>query len=117
MSQDGIVKNHGYYRNTIRTKVNSQLWKNVRFDMNSSFNYAKTLGGGSYSGLKQAILRPETGGILFTDDQLINEELNTEFRTFSNEYDVYNPLITNDAIINRKLSRILVLMPVWTLIS
>lgn len=52
MSQDGIVKNHGYYRNTIRTKVNSQLWKNVRFDMNSSFNYAKTLGGGSYSGLK-----------------------------------------------------------------
>lgn len=74
--------------------------------MNSSFNYAKTLGGGSYSGLKQAILRPETGGILFTDDQLINEELNTEFRTFSNEYDVYNPLITNDAIINRKLSRI-----------
>lgn len=55
MSQDGIVKNHGYYRNTIRTKVNSQLWKNVRFDMNSSFNYAKTLGGGSYSGLKQAI--------------------------------------------------------------
>ena len=106
MSQDGIVKNHGYYRNTIRTKVNSQLWKNVRFDMNSSFNYAKTLGGGSYSGLKQAILRPETGGILFTDDQLINEELNTEFRTFSNEYDVYNPLITNDAIINRKLSRI-----------
>lgn len=41
--------------------------------MNSSFNYAKTLGGGSYSGLKQAILRPETGGILFTDDQLINE--------------------------------------------
>lgn len=62
-------------------------------------------------------MRPETGGILFTDDQLINEELNTEFRTFSNEYDVYNPLITNDAIINRKLSRILVLMPVWTLIS
>ena len=51
-------------------------------------------------------MRPETGGILFTDDQLINEELNTEFRTFSNEYDVYNPLITNDAIINRKLSRI-----------
>ena len=38
--------------------------ENVRFDMNSSFNYAKTLGGGSYSGLKQAILRPETGGIL-----------------------------------------------------
>ena len=28
--------------------------------MNSSFNYAKTLGGGSYSGLKQAILRPES---------------------------------------------------------
>lgn len=105
MSQDGIVKNHGYYRNSIRTKVNSQLWKNVRFDMNSSFNYAKTLGGGSYSGLKQAILRPETGGILFTDDQLINEELNTEFRTFSNEYDVYNPLITNDAVVSKNLDR------------
>jgi len=105
MSQDGIVKNHGYYRNTIRTKVNSQLWKNVRFDMNSAFNYAKTLGGGEYSGLKQAILRPETGGILFTDDQLINEELNTEFRTFSNEYDIYNPLITNDAIRSSKRDR------------
>lgn len=105
MSQDGIVKNHGYYRNTIRTKVNSQLWKNVRFDMNSSFNYAKTLGGGGFTGLKQAILRPETGGILFTDDQLINEELNTEFRTFSNEYDVYNPLITNDAVVSKKLDR------------
>lgn len=105
MSQDGIVQNHGYYRNTIRTKVNSQLWKNVRFDLNSSFNYAKTLGGGSYSGLKQAILRPETGGILFTDDQLINDELNTEFRTFSNEYDVYNPLITNDAVVSSKRDR------------
>lgn len=105
MQQDGIVTNHGYYRNTIRAKINSELWKNVHFDMNTAFTYAKTLGGGAYSNLKQAILRPETGGILFTDDQLINEELNTEFRTFSNEYDIYNPLITNDAILNEKRDR------------
>ena len=48
---------------------------------------------------KAAYITDKTGlivarAILFTDDQLINEELNTEFRTFSNEYDVYNPLIT-----------------------
>jgi TonB-linked SusC/RagA family outer membrane protein len=104
-SQDGIVVNHGYYRNTLRAKINSQLWKHVKFDMNSSFNYARTLGGGAYTGLKHAILRPETGGIAFTDEQLINEELNTQFRTFSNEYDAYNPLITNSAVRQKKLDR------------
>ncbi|MCI6617763.1 MAG: TonB-dependent receptor [Prevotella sp.] len=104
--QNGLLENTGFTRNAIRAKYNADLFQHVRFDMSTSFQINKTQGGGSFTNLKQAIGRPETGGILFTDDQLRNEELNTDFRTFANEYDLYNPLIVQSAVKDIDRSRI-----------
>lgn len=104
--QNGLLDRTGFTRNSIRAKYNADLFKHVRFDMSTSFQVNRTQGGGTFTGLKNAIGRPETGGILFTDDQLRNEELNTDFRTFSNEYDLYNPIIIQKAIENVKRVRL-----------
>ena len=52
---------HGYQKNSIRAKVNHELWKGVRFDFSSSLQMTKVEGGGSLGGkLKQTILQPVT---------------------------------------------------------
>ena len=52
--EDGIMDKHGYQKNSIRAKINHELWKGVRFDFSSSLQMTKVDGGGSLGGtLKQ----------------------------------------------------------------
>ncbi len=104
--QDGIMSKHGYNRNSIRTKINHELWKGVRLDFNSNFQSTTLEGGGSLDGmLKMTILQPSTSGTLFTEDELIHTDVSETMSSISSQYDVYNPLITNDAVTNKKLTR------------
>jgi TonB-dependent starch-binding outer membrane protein SusC len=104
--QDGIVSKHGYLRNSIRAKINHELSKGIRLEFSSSYMGTKIDGGGSLSGmLKQSILQPPTGGALYTNDQLINTDISDEMSIIDSQYDIYNPIIMNDAITNEKFTR------------
>ena len=49
---------HDYQKNSIRAKINHELWKGVRFDFSTSLQQTKVDGGGSLGGaLKQTILQ------------------------------------------------------------
>ena len=51
--QEGLLANHGIKKNSIRAKVNTELYKGVRFDLNTMFSGNSTDGGGAYSGRTQ----------------------------------------------------------------
>ena len=107
--EDGIMAKHGYYKNSVRTKINHELWKGVRFDFSSALQMTKLEGGGSLGGtLKQTILQPVTGGVRFTNEQMLGEDLTDAFDAIpgSNNYDSNNPILTNNAITNEKFTRL-----------
>ena len=64
--QEGLLANHGIKKNSIRAKVNTELYKGVRFDLNTMFSGNSTDGGGAYSGMKNVLLQPINGGSMFT---------------------------------------------------
>jgi len=104
--QDGIMSKHGYDKNNIRLKLNHELWKGIRFDFNTNFSDTKIEGGGSLGGaLKMTILQPVTGGIQFTNDQFINTDISDAMLEADSQYDIYNPIIMNDAVTNIKKTR------------
>ncbi len=106
--QDGIMERSGYQRNNIRTKINHELWKGVRFDFSSNLQVTQLDGGGSLGGkLKQTILQPVTGGIRWTNEQMIGSDLGTELSDIMGDpnYDANNPLLDNLAITNEKYTR------------
>ncbi len=104
--QDGIMEKHGYDKNNIRLKLNHELWKGVRFDFNTNFSDTKIEGGGSLGGaLKMTILQPVTGGIQFTNDQFIHTDISDAMLESDSQYDIYNPIIMNDAVTNIKKTR------------
>lgn len=106
--EDGIMDKHGYKKNSIRTKINHDLSKRVHFDFSSSMQMTKITGGGSLSGkLKQTILEPVTGGILWTNDQMIHTDVGSQIGNITNEanYDSQNPILDNQAIDNDKYTR------------
>lgn len=107
--EDGIMAKHGYYKNSVRAKINHELWKGVRFDFSSALQMTKLEGGGSLGGtLKQTILQPVTGGVRFTNEQMLGEDLTDAFDAIpgSNNYDSNNPILTNNAITNEKFTRL-----------
>ena len=105
--EDGILSKHGLYKNSIRLKLNHELWKGVRFDFSTSFQNTRVEGGGSMAGsLKNVILQPATGGVRFTDDQLLNEDLSEEMMAIDSQYDIDNPLINNSSIDNSSYRRL-----------
>ncbi|MUP36669.1 SusC/RagA family TonB-linked outer membrane protein [Labilibaculum euxinus] len=105
--QDGLVDKSGYTRNGIRAKINHELRKGINLTFSSSFLGTKLEGGGSLGGLlKMSILQPITGGVLYTDDQLINTDISDEMQDIDSQYDIYNPLITNDAVTKTKYTRL-----------
>lgn len=107
--EDGIMENHGYSKNSIRTKINHELWKGVRFDFASSFQMTKIEGGGSLGGkLKQTILQPVTGGIRWTNEQMIGMDLADTFSEMygGDNYDANNPILDNRAVTNEKYTRL-----------
>lgn len=106
VDQDGIMAKHGYRRNSIRTKINHELWKGVRFDFNSSFSDTRLEGGGSLGGaLKMTTLQPVTGGVRFTNEQFVGSDLSEEMSALDSQYDIYNPIITNEAVSKLKKTR------------
>ena len=107
--EDGIMDKHGFYKNSVRAKINHELWKGVRLDFATSLQMTKLEGGGSLGGtLKQTILQPVTGGVRFTNEQLIGEDLTDIYDALpgSNNYDSNNPLLNNKAISNEKYTRL-----------
>jgi TonB-dependent starch-binding outer membrane protein SusC len=104
--QDGIMKKHGYDKNSIRLKLNHELYKGVRSDFNINFNNTEIDGGGSLGGaLKNTILQPPTGGTRYTNNELINTDLTDDMLALDSQYDTSNPLITNDAVTQKKITR------------
>ena len=106
--EDGIMDKHGYQKNSIRTKINHELWKGVRLDFSSSFQNTSIDGGGSLGGkLKQTILQPVTGGSRYTNEQLIGTDISEELATEYNvDYDINNPILDNSAVDNEKYTRL-----------
>lgn len=106
--EDGIMKKHGYEKNSVRFKLNHELWKGVRFDFASSLQATEIEGGGSLGGtLKQTILQPVTGGIAWTNEELLSKDLADDFSSKYNgdSYDANNPILNNNCIDNNKFTR------------
>lgn len=107
--EDGIMDKHDYRKNSIRLKLNHELWKGVRFDLASSFQSTKVDGGGSLGGaLKQTILQPMTGGIRWTDAEMLSSDLADLLSSMygGDNYDANNPILNNRAITNEKFTRL-----------
>lgn len=106
-NQDGILAKSGFRRNSVRAKVNHELRKGVNIDFNSLLQDANTQGGGSLNGmLKMSLLQPATGGARFTDEQLLYTDIAEELQLINSQYDVYNPIIMNDALNRAKAARL-----------
>ena len=94
--QDGLLANHDYKRNSIRAKMNGELWKGVTFDFSTFYYDNLTHGGGAYSGMKSVLLQPINGGTYFTRDELQNSEFTfRDYRGLDSYYDTGNPLVAN----------------------
>ncbi len=106
--EDGIMDRHNYSKNSVRAKLNHKIFDNVRFNFATSLQSTTTEGGGSLGGtLKQTILQPVTGGVLWTNDQMLNQDLADEFLAMpgGTNYDANNPIINNRSIDNKKFKR------------
>lgn len=107
--EDGIMERHDYQKNSIRAKINHELWKGVRFDFASNLQMTKINGGASLGGkLKQTILQPITGGARWTNEQMIGSDIGTEIGEIMNDanYDAQNPILDNRAVTNEKYTRL-----------
>lgn len=105
-SQDGLLANHNYAKNTIRAKVNSELYKGIRLDMSMMFTNSDRDGGGSYSGMKNVLLQPITGGTMFTRDELLYTQTYPDFSSLDTSYDTANPIVQNNASTSNSRSRL-----------
>ncbi len=105
-NQEGIIANHNDLRHSLRTKINSELYKGIRLDFNSMFTNTSTDGGGAYSGLKKVLLQPINGGTLFNRDQLLNTQTYGDFSALDSAYDTENPIIENEASKSNKKNRV-----------
>ncbi|MBE8722263.1 SusC/RagA family TonB-linked outer membrane protein [Sphingobacterium pedocola] len=96
--QNGVVAKSGMSRNSVRARIDHEIIPGLNVDFNSMFQSQHVEGGRSLGGmLKMAILQPVTGGTRFTDEQLLNEDLGEELQQLNSQYDIFNPIITNDA--------------------
>ncbi len=104
--QDGIMARHGYKKNSIRAKINHELWKGVRLDFNTNFQSTNIEGGGSLGGaLKKTILQPVTGGVRYTDEEMLGTDLSEEMSALDSQYDLNNPILENNAVQQNKITR------------
>lgn len=103
--QDGLLANHDFARNSIRAKINAELWRGVKMDFSTFFYNNDTHGGGAYSGMKNVLLQPINGGTLFSEADLIGTQTFPTYRGLDASYDTANPLVQNEASTSRKRSR------------
>ena len=74
--EDGIMDKHGYQKNSIRAKINHELWKGVRFDFSSSLQMTKVDGGGSLGGTFEAdYFTAGNWWCKWTNEQLLGSDL------------------------------------------
>ncbi|MFI5157227.1 MAG: SusC/RagA family TonB-linked outer membrane protein [Sphingobacteriales bacterium] len=105
--EDGILSKHNYLRNGVRLKLNHEVYKNLHIDFNTSFQSTRVDGGGSLGGmLKETLLQPPTGGIKYTNQQLINTDVSQYMQGLNSQYDVYNPVIMNNSISQSSFNRL-----------
>ncbi len=104
--QDGLLVNHNDKKNSFRAKINSELWKGVRLDVNAMFSGRSTMGGGAYSGMKNVLLQPINGGTTFTEDELINTQTYLDYSSLDSSFDTANPLVQNQASTSKKHARL-----------
>jgi len=104
--EDGLLANHDDKKNSFRAKINSELWKGVRLDVNAMFSGRSTMGGGAYSGMKSVLLQPINGGTMFSEDELLNTQTYPDFSTLDSSYDTSNPLVQNLASTSKKRARL-----------
>ncbi len=97
-NQEGVLANHNDTRNSLRTKINSELGKGIRLDFSTMFTNTSTDGGGAYGGMKDVLLQPINGGTLFTQDQLINTQTYGDYSALDSAYDTENPLIEKRSV-------------------
>lgn len=104
--QDGLLANHDIKKNSIRAKINSELYKGIRLDVNTMFSNTTTDGGGAYSGMKNVLLQPINGGTMFTRDELLHTQTYPDFSSLDSSFDTANPLVQNEASTSNKRSRL-----------
>ncbi|NDW12983.1 TonB-dependent receptor [Bacteroides sp. 214] len=104
--QDGLLANHNQAKNTVRAKLNAELFKGVRFDFNTMFSNTDRDGGGAYSGMKNVLLQPIHGGTRFTRDELLYTQTYPELSGLDSSYDTANPIVQNNASTSNKRSRL-----------
>lgn len=95
IGQDGLLANHDYRRNSIRAKINAELWKGVKVDFSSFFYDNKTHGGGQYGHMDYVLLQPINGGTLFSYDQLRDSETSITYKKLDSNYNLNNPMVQN----------------------
>ena len=66
---------HGFQKNSIRSKINHELWK-VRLDFSSSFG--PSIDGVGLSAVAEANhLQPVTGGVRWSNEEMVNTDIGT----------------------------------------
>lgn len=105
VNQDGLLANHDYRRNSIRAKINAELWKGVKIDLNSFFYDNKTHGGGQYGHMEYVLLQPINGGTLFSYDELRNSETSITYKNLDSYYHLNNPLVQTLASVSENHTR------------
>jgi len=100
VNQDGLLANHDYRRNSIRAKINAELWKGVKVDFSSFFYDNMTHGGGQYGHMDYVLLQPINGGTMYTQDELLNTETSIALYHLDSNYKINNPLVQNLATVS-----------------
>ena len=105
IGNDGLLANHDYNRNSIRAKINSELFKGVKLDFSTFFYGASTHGGGAFSGLDDLVKYPINGGTMLTADELLNTQTLGIYRGMTSLYSATNQLVQNRAATSDKRNR------------
>ncbi len=105
VQNDGLLANHDYTRNSLRAKINSELFKGVKLDFSAFFYGASTHGGGKFDGLDDLVKYPINGGTMFTRDELLHTQTLGQFRTMTSLYSATNQLVQNEAATSTNRAR------------
>ena len=104
--QDGLLANHSSNKSSFRAKINSELYKGIRLDVNTMFSNKSTDGGGKYDGMRNVLLQPIHGGTLFTQDELLYTQTYPDYTSMDSAFNTPNPLVQNNASTSNSRSRL-----------